>query len=176
MKKITKYCWFNTKLKVKDTKKYGDGVFAIKNIKRGELCAIFGGYILHAKVEAKLPPKYSDSGIQISDQFVISSLLGKELTDDFNHSCDPNVGINGQIFLVAMRNIKAGEQVTFDYAMCLSYNKKHMPYFYKTKCLCGSKNCRGYITANDWKILALQNKYKGFFSWYLQQKIDKLTK
>ena len=174
MKKQFKYCWLNPKLKAKDTKKYGYGVFAIKNIKKDEMCAIFGGYVVSAKDEAKFPSKYSDTGILISDQFVMSSALSKEPADNFNHSCNPNAGINGQIFLVAMRDIKSGEQITFDYAMCLSYNKKHIPYFYKTKCLCGSKNCRGFITADDWKIPALQKRYKGFFSWYLQKKIDKL--
>ena len=176
MKKTLKYHWLNPKLKAKNTKKYGEGIFAGKNIKKGEMCAIFGGHILRIKDEAKLPAKYSDTGIQIADQFVISTVLNKEVADNFNHSCDPNAGIKGQIFLVAMRNIKAGEQVTFDYAMCLSYTKKHAAYFYKTKCLCGCKNCRGYITANDWKLPALQKKYKGFFSWYLQQKIDKQKK
>jgi len=172
MPKKTLKSWLNPKLKAADTKKCGDGIFAVKNIKEGEMLAVFGGYILHIKDEAKLPPDYSDTGIQISDQFVVSTFLSKEPTDNFNHSCDPNAGINGQIFLIAMRDIKAGEQVTFDYAMCLSYTKKYAPYFYKTKCLCGTKNCRGYITANDWKIPALQKKYRGFFSWYLQQKID----
>jgi SET domain-containing protein len=169
-----KYSWLNPKLYIKDTGKYGKGVFAGEEIKKGELCAIFGGHILSFKEEARLPQKYRDTGIQILDQFVISTILKKELADNFNHSCDPNAGINGQIFLVAMRRIKKKEQVTFDYAMCLTYNKKYAPYFYKTKCFCGSKDCRGFITANDWKIPGLQEKYKGFFSWYIQKRIDRL--
>jgi len=169
------FCWMNPNLAVRDTKKYGNGVFAIKKIKRGELCAVFGGYVISYKDEAKLPSKYNDTGIQISDQFVISTLYNKEPADNLNHSCNPNTGVKGQIFLVSMRKIEIGEQVTFDYAMCLSYTKKYSPHFYKTKCLCGSKNCRGLITANDWKRPELQKRYKSFFSWYIQEKINKLN-
>jgi SET domain-containing protein len=167
------HSWLNPKLKAKTTKKYNNGVFAISDIKKGELCAIFGGHIITAKEEAKFPQKYSDTGIQISDQFVISSLKHKEPTDCFNHCCDPNLGIKGQIFLVAMRNIKKGEEATFDYAMCLSFNKKNIPYFYNKKCLCESSKCRGRITADDWKNKKLQKKYKGFFSEYMTEKLKK---
>ena len=34
-----------------------------------------------------------------------------------NHSCAPNVGLEGQIAFVAMRDVAAGEELTFDYAM-----------------------------------------------------------
>jgi SET domain-containing protein len=33
-----------------------------------------------------------------------------------NHSCEPNVGVQGQIVFVAMRDIAAGEELTLDYA------------------------------------------------------------
>jgi len=170
-----KYSWFNPKLMMKDTDKYGNGVFARQDIKKEELLVMFGGHIISLNEEKKLPAKYRDTGIQINDNFVLSSLKTTEITDYFNHSCKPNSGIRGQIFLVAMRNIKKGEQVVFDYAMCLSNNKKS-GFFYKKKCLCGSKKCRRYITGNDWKIPELQKKYKGYFEWYLQKKIDKIIK
>ena len=34
-----------------------------------------------------------------------------------NHSCEPNLGLQGQIAFVAMRDIAADEELTFDYAM-----------------------------------------------------------
>jgi hypothetical protein len=42
--------------------------------------------------------------------------------------------------------------------------------------MCGSPNCRGLITEEDWKIPELQKKYDGYFSWYLQEKIDGIKK
>ncbi len=90
----------------------------------------------------------------------------------FNHSCEPNAGIKGQIFLVAMRDIEPDEEVTFDYAMCLHRVEGLPPY--RLECLCSYDNCRKIITDDDWKLSELQKKYDGWFSWYLQEKIDRL--
>ena len=54
--------------------------------------------------------------------------------------------------------------------MTLSRSKRASPY--RLKCLCGSKQCRGCVTDEDWKIPALQRKYKGYFQYYIQKKID----
>ena len=100
-----------------------------------------------------------------------------ETTDYFNHSCDPNAGLKGQIFFVALRNIAVNEEIAFDYAMAL-----HEPEGFETEyksgfdCNCGSANCRGKVTYNDWKITELQDRYNGFFSWYIQEKIDKIRR
>lgn len=163
----------NPKLEVKNTKKYGKGVFAKKNIKKDDALAIFGGYVFNASEEEKLPGNLSDYSLQISENLVIGPVNKDEINDSeaFNHNCDPNAGFKGQIFLVAMREIKKGEQITFDYAMVLSKAKN--AELYKMKCLCGSKECRGYITDNDWKNKKIQKKYKGYFQWYLQEKINK---
>jgi hypothetical protein len=82
-----------------------------------------------------------------------------------NHSCEPNLGIQGQIVYVALRDIKRGEELTFDYAM-----NGDEPY--EMKCRCGKKSCRGTITGFDWKNPELQKKYDGYFSWFIQRRID----
>lgn len=149
------------------------GVFAKELIKAGEKLAIFGGKIVHVNEEI------GDYGIQIDEDFVINGLdneYPQEIEDSFffNHSCEPNAGVKGQIFLIAMRDIWKGEEVTFDYAMCLHETKEARQY--RIECRCGSPNCRKVITENDWKIPELQQKYNGWFSWYLQEKINKLEK
>jgi len=165
------FSWMNPELEVRETGKYGKGVFAMGKVKKNDLLTIFGGYILTAKEESLLPDKYSDTGVQISDDFVLTTREKKEDTDCFNHSCNPNAGYNGQIFLVAMRDIKKDEEVTFDYAMVLHKSKNRKAY--KIKCLCGSKNCRGIVSDYDWKDSNIQKKYNGFFQYYLQNKINK---
>jgi SET domain-containing protein len=162
------------KLEVRGTDKYNKGVFAKAEIKKEELLAIFGGYVISVKEEAELSEEYSDSGVQISEGFVLSSGNKKESTDYFNHSCEPNAGFNGQIFLVAIRKIKKNEEITFDYAMVLHKTKGEKKY--KMKCLCGSSQCRRLITDFDWKKTELQKKYRGYFQWYLQNKINKKLK
>ena len=83
-----------------------------------------------------------------------------------NHSCNPNAGLQGQITLVALRNIAAGEQICFDYAMSDAH-----PDFY-LDCACGTPQCRGKVTGNDWMIPELQERYKGYFSPYIQRQIE----
>ena len=82
-----------------------------------------------------------------------------------NHSCDPNVGFAGNIVLVAMRDIRPVEELTTDYALFDDYDGS-MP------CQCGAPGCRGVITGHDWQRPDLQRKYRGYFSWYLQRRIQ----
>ncbi len=65
-----------------------------------------------------------------------------------------------------MRDIEANEEITFDYCMTISDD-----LFDRMECHCGAKNCRKVITSDDWKLQSLQEKYKCYFSYYLQQKI-----
>ena len=87
----------------------------------------------------------------------------------FNHSCDPNAGMSGQIGLISLRDITEQEEITFDYAMCDDSD------YDEFDCACGSPNCRGRISGHDWKRPELQKKYAGYFSPYLQRRIDALT-
>jgi len=114
-----------------------------------------------------------DHGVQISESLVIASPIGYPLgpADFINHSCNPSVGFCGQIGLVAMRDIKANEEITFDYAMCL-HPVIGVPR-YVMPCSCGSLNCRRIVTEDDWQIPELQVKYCGYFQPYLQMCIEK---
>ena len=166
------FSWLNPKLEVRSEGK-GDfkSVFARVTIKAGERLAIFGGQVTHVAEEI------GDYGIQIDEDFVIDGVSehsGDFYEDTFfiNHSCEPNAGIKGQIILVAMRGIEIDEEVTFDYAMCLHETKGVRPY--RMECQCGRTSCRKVITDNDWKIKELQQKYYGWFSWFLQEKINML--
>lgn len=167
--------WVNSKLYVKNTKTHGRGVYTKEKIKKNDKLAIFGGHVMTRTEEEKTSSGVYDNAIQIDENFVIGATRPSELKGDrtnFNHSCEPNAGIKGQILLVAMRDIEIGEQITFDYATVLhkAQNVKH----YSMKCSCGSKMCRGIVTDEDWKKPELQNKYRGFFSYYLEEKINKI--
>jgi len=166
----------NSSLMAKDTSKYGKGIFAAKPIKKNSPLMVFGGYVLTRDEEVKLPLDVRDIAIQIDRDLVIGVLTRKELasTDYVNHSCEPNAGIKGQISLVAMRDIKKGEEITFDYGTVV-YRQKGAPK-YELICLCGSKSCRKKITQYDWKIPSLQKKYRGYFPYYIQEDIDNLNK
>jgi hypothetical protein len=84
-----------------------------------------------------------------------------------NHSCEPNIGVQGQIIFVAMRDIIPTEELTHDWAMTDDDENDH-------QCNCGAATCRKVITGQDWRSEALQAKYKGYMSSYLVQKAMRL--
>lgn len=85
-----------------------------------------------------------------------------------NHSCEPNVGLSGNIVFVAMRDVSAGEELTVDYAMFDDDEDEVMA------CCCGSKTCRKTITGRDWRRPELQQRYGSYFSSYLKERIVRL--
>lgn len=165
--------WLNPKLKAKNSPTHGMGVFAEEAVMKGERVAIFGGSVMLIDDIWKLPENVQDYALQIEERFVFGNVTSTpEDTDYFNHSCEPNLGFNGQIFLVAMKDIAPGEEAVFDYAMSIS-ESVGSDIVFEMECFCGSRNCRKKITEKDWNIPELRKKYKGYFSDYIQRKIEK---
>ena len=160
------YRSIKTEIRKSDTE--GRGLFAKEPIRKGEIVTVRGGHIITRQMEAEIKKPDGYWGYPIADEFVLAPLNTQEVEDVMmflNHSCEPNVGILGQIIFVAMRDIEKDEELTIDYAM-FGANKEPM------QCNCSSSNCRGVITDSDWKITKLQEKYKGYFSSYIQMKIN----
>lgn len=170
-----KHSWMNPKLIVRKSRTHCKGILAKKDIEKGERLAIFGGDIMLIDEINDLPEHMQEYPMQIDERFVLGSRTAREPedTDFFNHSCDPNAGFKGQIFIVAMRNIKKNEEITFDYAMVVS-KSVGSDIIFELDCNCGKKTCRKKITEDDWELKKLQKKYKGYFSQYIQEKIDTL--
>jgi uncharacterized protein len=148
--------------------KGGGGVRAIRPIALGEVIAVWGGAIVGTEELASLPPDYREHTVQVEEGLFLASLVPDDPADYVNHSCDPNAGLSGQIVLVAMRDIASGEEISFDYAMT-----DGEPYDEFT-CACGTASCRGKVTGNDWRLPELWRRYQGYFSPYLQRRIDRL--
>jgi len=143
----------------------GNGIYTLQPVKQGELVAVFGGVVYEWDAFIHLPDRERSLCIQVEDRhFLVPRPIGEG--DYVNHSCNPNAGLSGQIGLVAMRDIKAGEEVCFDYAMCDT-----MPYD-EFECECGSATCRGNVSGNDWQKPELQKRYAGFFAPHVQRKIE----
>lgn len=70
----------------------------------------------------------------------------------FNHACEPNMGVRGRSDLYALRAIKKGEELTYDYATTIDES---------FECLCGSKKCRR--TIGDFFTLPHRTQ-----RWYLE--------
>ena len=158
----------SSKTEIRNSKTEGRGLFAKEPIRKGEIVSVRGGHILPRKMETEIKKPDGYWGYPIADEFVLAPLNTQEVEDVMmflNHSCDPNVGIRGQILFVAMRDIDVDEELTIDYAM-FGANREPM------QCNCRSTDCRGQITDSDWKISKLQEKYRGYFSSYIQLKIN----
>jgi SET domain-containing protein len=146
----------------------GRGLVATKPIARGDVVAVKGGHILTTAELDALPEKLRNSDIQITDDLHLAAVTDEEYEPVMlfvNHSCEPNVGFAGNVVLVAMRDIAAGEELTTDYAMFDDYDGT-------MTCSCGTPSCRQVIDGRDWRRPELQRRYAGHFSWYLQRKID----
>ena len=144
----------------------GYGVYAIQPISKGELINLWGGKVSRFSELDTGMSNFTQRVIQIEEGLFLETPDLLEASDFFNHCCDPNAGMTGQIGLVAMRNIEPGEEVCLDYAMCdgMSYDE--------FDCSCESTNCRGRVTGQDWSRPELWERYDGYFSPYLQRRID----
>jgi uncharacterized protein len=141
------------------------GLFAREPIPAGELLALWGGRVVNGETLATLSELIQSLSLQVEDDLYMAPFQA-EPGDRVNHSCNPNAGIKGQIALVAMRDITPDEEVCFDYAMTDA-----SPYD-EFKCRCGEPNCRGRVTGNDWQQPELWERYAGFFSYYMQRRIE----
>jgi SET domain-containing protein len=159
------------KTEVSESKIHGRGLFATCNVAKHEIVAVKGGHIVdREKLRREVTPRLGPVEIQIDDDLFIAPVTDEERELSMlysNHSCDPNLGIRGEISFVAMRDIQAGEELTHDWAMTDDDD-------YSVECKCGTANCRKILTGKDWQRPELQGRYAGYFSAYLARKIGRL--
>lgn len=146
----------------------GRGLFAEQDLEAGEVVAVKGGHILDRPAVEALPEELFQTEMQIADNLHLAATNPEErdaVMLFLNHSCEPNVGFAGNIVLVTMRDVPAGEELTVDYAMFDIIGGA-------MACACGRSRCRDTVTGDDWRRTELQERYRGYFSWYLQRRID----
>ena len=159
--------WFSPKVEKRVSTIEGRGLFAVAPIACAELVVVKGGHVFDRATRDRLEPILGPAEIQIDDDLFIGPmrLVDREAAMmHLNHSCEPNVGIRGQISFFAMRDIRTGEELAFDYATGDDDD-------WEMQCHCGKPLCRGLITGKDWMKPELQDKYSGWFSHYLEKKI-----
>ena len=84
-----------------------------------------------------------------------------------NHSCEPNLGFDTDFNFVAMKSIKSGNELLWDY----SFDETN-PNF-KMVCMCSSKKCRKIINGNDWIQLAKKKPVQKYLSPHVKKLISK---
>ncbi|MBV6395585.1 MAG: hypothetical protein HFACDABA_01163 [Anaerolineales bacterium] len=146
--------------------KGGCGIIARQPISKHEVLAFWGGRIITRDELDPTMPDFSQRVLQVEEELFLFNPLSGDPADCFNHSCDPNAGLSGATALIAMRDIAAGEEITFDYAMCDDTD------YDEFDCNCGQPHCRGRVTGADWRHADLQERYAGYFSPFIQRKIE----
>ena len=142
------------RIQVRRSGVHGKGVFALQDIAEGETVIEYVGEIISwDEAQDRHPHDPNDPNhtfyFHVNEDRVIDALYGGNSSRWINHSCDPNCEAdeeNDRIFIKAIRNIKAGEELNYDYGLIIDE-----PYTKKLKaeypCWCGSANCRGTLLA-----------------------------
>jgi SET domain-containing protein len=159
--------WRSSKTEVRQSPIHGRGLFAIEEIGKDEIVAVKGGHIITRAQLADINSRLGPVEIQVDDDLFVAPVTSEERDGSMlysNHSCDPNLGLRGNIVFVAMRDIRSGEELTHDW--CMTDNDT-----YEVECKCGSPICRGMLRGNDWQKRELQDRYAGYFSDYLEGEI-----
>lgn len=157
----------NPKVEVRTTERYGKSLFAVKDIPKDEVIADWtGGRIYHAERATDLPdgpPDFvRDHAIQFEEHgWIDYEGVGRYLA----HSCDPNCGFKGRFRIVAMRDIKKGEELAFDYAMSEDSD-------WRMGCRCDSKDCRKIIGAYSLLPQEVTERYGDYISSWLREKYE----
>ncbi|HZG51731.1 MAG TPA: SET domain-containing protein-lysine N-methyltransferase [Pyrinomonadaceae bacterium] len=161
--------YISPKAAVRESPIQGRGLFAVEAIGRDEIVAIKGGHVFDRGTLVEVERTLGAAEIQIGEDLFIGPLAPSEREGSMiysNHSCEPNIGVRGQIIFLAMRDIAAGEELTHDWATTDDDT-------YRMECRCGAPACRKIITGQDWRRIELQEKYGHYMSWYLLEKIAK---
>ena len=156
------------KTEVRESPIHGRGLFAKSAIVKDEVVAVKGGHIVTREELAQLRPTLGAAELQIADDLFICPRTAEEREGSMifsNHSCEPNLGLSGQIVFVAMQPIAAGDELTHDWAMTDDDDDS-------MACACRSGRCRGTISGKDWQRADLQQRYGNYFSSYLLHKIE----
>lgn len=134
-------------LEIRNSPVHGCGVFARKPIPKGSEIIEYTGQ----RIAWKDVPDDSDDprtyffGI-LDGSVVIDPQCGGNEAQWINHSCAPNCEAveeeDGRVFIHAIRDIAAGEELFYDYQ--LELDEPHTPEAEEeSRCFCGAPNCRG---------------------------------
>ncbi|MFZ3084256.1 SET domain-containing protein [Rhodoferax ferrireducens] len=144
----------NRRIQTRRSGVHGKGVFAVQPIAEGETLIEYVGEIISwPEAQARHPHDPGNPNhtfyFHVDEDHVIDALYGGNSSRWINHACDPNCEAeeqNGRIFIKALRNIEAGEELNYDYGLII--DERYTPKLKaEYPCWCGSAKCRGTLLA-----------------------------
>ena len=146
--------------KIKKSKIDKNGLYANCNIKSGTRIIEYKGKIISVK-QSENDPKFDNNKaiylFNLNKRYDLDGAYNFNIARLINHSCNPNCEVFGKglkVWVYAMKNIKKGEELSYDYGFSFDENFRQFP------CNCRSKNCVGYIVreGSRWRIKKLKRK------------------
>jgi len=173
---IKRILQLDPKLIIKDTARYGMGAYAGENIKKGQVIKVLSGEIVSFEECIRRIRQRKEAQTDSLQIELEKDLDMDELSRTFNHNCNPNAGLRKISELFALRNIKKGEEITYDYSVTVGPNIDFL--LWNMKCECGSDNCRkvlGNVLTIPEKTLKRYNKL-GALQDYIRKELKKIKR
>ncbi len=136
----SKIIYSSKKIEVQSSPIEGKGVFAAGNIEKGERIAIIQGPVCFNENKTIHDVLAHPDWICFKEHYWVDPTCPCKY---LNHSCAPNAGIRGRRLLYAIKPIKKGEEICFDY----SSTEVELRWVAPWTCHCKSKDCRKKITS-----------------------------
>jgi D-alanine-D-alanine ligase len=156
---------------VRVSRQGGRGLFAARDIAAGEVIYQLEQrphvLVSRTRVEREWSPRYREFFRQfaypLTDEIYVLWDDDPEAWKPINHSCDPNAWVTG-LDLCARRAIRAGEEITMDYATM--YTEQQHTF----ECACGTLLCRGSWRADDYLQAWFIDRYGEHVTDYVRNK------
>ena len=156
---------------IKNSKIHSLGVYAKKAIKKGtRVIEYVGEKVTKAESSRRAEKPLNENSeneelgavylFELNKRHDIDGYVKYNTARYINHSCNPNCEsdvIKGKIYIIALRDIEKGEELTYNYGYGWDDYADH-------PCYCGTKDCMGFILAEEhWprlkrKIKAQKNR------------------
>lgn len=130
-------------VRVAPSKIAGTGCYAARDFKKGERIGEYTGKL--TTWEDSQLEHYNESTtylFDVGDDMIIDATDADNPLKYINHSCEPNCASQQRgkrIYIRAIRNIKAGEELSYEYNLVLGEGEDPALH----ACNCGMPSCRG---------------------------------
>lgn len=155
-------------ISVRQSRIHGTGVYAKKKIKAGTRIIEYVGEKVTKKESdrrAQTPLENNAENeelgavylFEINKKYDLDGYVPYNTARFINHSCEPNCEsdiVKGHVWIIALRDIKKGEEISYNYNYTWGDHEDH-------PCRCGSEKCVGFILAEEhWPKLKRKKKSK----------------
>ena len=135
----------NALIRFSDSPIHGTGGFALVNISEGTRLVQYLGRRVDKQESLRQCELENPYIFFINEEYDLDGNVDWNPARLLNHSCSPNAEaqeFDEEIWIIALRDVRAGEEITFNYNYDLQDYREY-------PCRCGSANCVGYIIAEE---------------------------